>query len=167
VKSPVINTNRACGRSHLMINCATCFCRCLFSQWWAAWDYWQRCGPRHMPAISCGILTQSTIPQSLGSSVHGLGNFWRLLGFLIALPFHSNWSLLAPAFNPLFFLVCAVAYAWWGIVLLYNPASFLKRAGEPWNRLPSWVIKVFGSLLVLGAVRFLFGFVMKIRLLLR
>jgi hypothetical protein len=93
--------------------------------------------------------------------------FGGCLAFFIALPFQSKWSLLAPVFNPLFFLVCAVAYAWWGIALLYNPASFLKRASEPWNRLPSWAIKVFGSLLLLGAVGFLYGFVMKIRLLLR
>jgi hypothetical protein len=70
---------------------------------------------------------------------------------VIALPFPSKWSFLAPVFDPMFFLICAVAYVWWGIGLLRNPKSFLKRATEPWSRLPAWAVKCFGSLLLLLA----------------
>jgi hypothetical protein len=86
---------------------------------------------------------------------------------VVAIPFHSKWSLLAPVFGPLFFLVCAVAYLWWGVGLLCYPESFLKQAPEPWSRLPTWVIKCFGSLLLLGAVGFLYGFAVRIKDLLR
>lgn len=39
--------------------------------------------------------------------------FCGCMAVVIALPFQSKWSLLAPVFSPLFFLVCAVAYIWW------------------------------------------------------
>ena len=86
---------------------------------------------------------------------------------VLAIPFQSKWDLLAPVFGPLFFLVCAVAYVWWGIGLLRDPESFLKRTTEPWSRAPTWAIKCFGSLLLLGAVGFLYGFAVRIRGLLR
>jgi len=82
---------------------------------------------------------------------------------VIAIPFHSKWNLLAPVFGPLFFFVCAVAYIWWGVGLLRNPESFLKRAAEPWSRVPPWAIMCFGSLLLLGAVGFLYGFAVGIK----
>jgi hypothetical protein len=86
---------------------------------------------------------------------------------LIVLPFGHKLDLLTPVFSLLFFLVCAVAYLWWGVGLVRKPESFLKQTTDPWNRLPSWAIKGFGSLLLLGAVGFLYGFAMKIRGLLR
>ena len=43
-----------------------------------------------------------------------------------------------------------------------KPESFLKRSTAPWNHLPAWVIKAFGSLLLLGAIGFLHGFAVKI-----
>ena len=86
---------------------------------------------------------------------------------IIVLPFGNKLTFLAPVFSPLFFLVCAAAYLWWGFGLLRNPESFLKRASEPWNRIPTWVIKGCGSLLLLGAVGFLYGFAVRIKGLLR
>jgi len=86
---------------------------------------------------------------------------------IIVLPFGSKLNFLAPVFSPLFFLVCAVAYVWWGVGLLRNPESFLKRTSEPWNRLPTWAVKCFGSLLLCGAAGFSYGFAAKIKDLLR
>ena len=85
----------------------------------------------------------------------------------MVLPFGSKLNFLAPVFSPLFFLVCAVAYVWWGVGLLRNPESFLKRTSEPWSRLPTWAVKCFGSLLLCGAVGFSYGFVVRIKVLLR
>jgi hypothetical protein len=84
----------------------------------------------------------------------------------IAIPFHSKWNLLEPVLGPLFFLVCAGAYSWWGIGLLRDPESFLRRASEPWSRFPVWAVIGLGSLLLLGAAGFLYGFLTRIRLLL-
>lgn len=89
--------------------------------------------------------------------------FCGCMAVVIALPFQSKWSLLAPVFSPLFFLVCAVGYIWWGVGLLRNPESFLKRAIEPLRRLPIWAVKSFGSVLLLGAAGFLYGFVLRIK----
>lgn len=86
---------------------------------------------------------------------------------VIAIPFHSKWSLLAPVFGPLFFLVCAGAYSWWGIGLLRHPESFLKRASGFWSRVPIWGVRILGSLLLLGAAGFLYGFLSNIKALLR
>lgn len=86
---------------------------------------------------------------------------------IIVLPFGTRLNFLAPVFSPLFFLVCSAAYLWWGVGLIRNPNSFLKRAAPPWNRLPVRVIKSFGSLLLLGAIGFLYGFAVKIRVFLR
>jgi len=85
---------------------------------------------------------------------------------IIVLPFGSKLNFLASVFNPLFLLVCAAAYLWWGVGLVRKPESFLKRTIEPWNRLPAWAIKVFGLVLLLGAVGFLYGFTVKLRALL-
>jgi hypothetical protein len=93
--------------------------------------------------------------------------FCSCLAVVLALPFQSKWGLAGPVFSPLFFLVCAVAYLWWGVGLLRNPESFLKRTTEPWSRLPTWAVKCFGSLLLLGAVGFSYGFALKIKALLR
>ena len=93
--------------------------------------------------------------------------FCSCLAVVLALPFQSKWGLLAPVFSPLFFLVCAVAYVWWGVGLLRNPESFLKQTTEPWNRLPKWAVKCFGLLLLLGAVGFSYGSAVKIKDLLR
>ena len=106
------------------------------------------------------------------------GNFkvLSLVGWLIfsgcliagvVIPFGKKLIFFAPVFSPFFFLVCAVAYLWWGIGLLRRPESFLNRATEPWNRLPAWVLQCFGSLLLVGAVGFSYGFAVKIRALLR
>jgi hypothetical protein len=100
-------------------------------------------------------------------SLVGWAIFCGCMVVVIAIPFHSKWNLLAPVIGPLFFLVCAVAYSWWGIGLLRNPESFLKRAIEPWNRFPKWFIKGLGSLLLFGAVGFLYGFAVRIREFLR
>ena len=86
---------------------------------------------------------------------------------IIVLPFGSKLNFLAPVFSPLFFFVCAVAYLWWGVGLVRKPESFLDRLNQPWNRLPAWAIRGFGLLLLLGAVGFLYGFAVKIRVLLR
>jgi hypothetical protein len=86
---------------------------------------------------------------------------------IIVLHFGSKLNFLGPVFSPLFFLVCAVAYVWWGVGLLRNPESFLKRTTEPWNRLPTWAVKCFGSLLLFGAAGFSYGFAVKIKDLLR
>ncbi|MGA9475339.1 MAG: hypothetical protein WBV36_22935 [Terriglobales bacterium] len=86
---------------------------------------------------------------------------------IIVLPFGSKLNFLAPVFSPLFFLVCAVAYVWWGVGLLRNPESFLKKTSEPWSRLPTWAVKCFGSLLLCGAAGFSYGFAVKIKDLLR
>jgi hypothetical protein len=93
--------------------------------------------------------------------------FVAALAMVIALPFQSKWSLFAPVFRPLFFLVCAVAYVWWGVRLLRNPESFLKQTTEPWSRLPTWAVQCFGALLLLGAAGFSFGFALRIKGLLR
>jgi len=102
-----------------------------------------------------------------GLSLTGWVIFCFCMVVVIAFPFHSKWDLLAPVFGPLFFLLCAGAYLWWGVGLLRNPESFLKRASEPWSRFPTWVIQGFGSLLLLGAVGFLYGFAVGIKSLLR
>ena len=102
-----------------------------------------------------------------GLSFTGWVIFCGCMAVVIALPFQSKWSLLSPVLSPLFFLVCTMAYLWWGISLLRNPESFLKRASEPWSRFPTWAIKGFGSLLLLGAVGFFYGFATKIRHFLR
>jgi len=81
---------------------------------------------------------------------------------IIVLPFSPRLNFLAPVFSPLFFLVCTVAYLWWGVGLIRKPDSFLKRTTPPWNRLPVWAIQSFGSLLLLGAIGFLYGFAVKI-----
>jgi hypothetical protein len=86
---------------------------------------------------------------------------------VIVLPFGNKLNSLAPVFSPLFFLVCAAAYVWWGVRLLRNPESFLKQTTEPWSRLPAWAVKGFGSLLLCGAAGFLYGLAVKIRDLLR
>lgn len=102
-----------------------------------------------------------------GLSLVGWLIFAASLVAVIVIPFGSKLNVLAPVFVPLFFLVCALAYIWWGVGLLRDPQSFLKRTTEPWNRLPAWVIKGFGSLLLVGAVGFLYGLAVKIRAFLR
>jgi hypothetical protein len=86
---------------------------------------------------------------------------------IVVLPFGDKLNVLAPVFNPLFFLVCAVAYVWWRVRLLRNPESFLKQTTEPWSRLPTWAVKCFGSLLLCGAAGFSYGFAVRIKDLLR
>jgi hypothetical protein len=93
--------------------------------------------------------------------------FCSCLAVAIALLFQSKGDLLAPVFSPLFFLVCATAYVWWGVGLLRNPESFLKQTTEPWSRLPTWAVKSFGALLLLGALGFSYGFALRIKDLLR
>jgi hypothetical protein len=63
---------------------------------------------------------------------------------IVAIPFQSKWNLLAPVFGSLFFLVCAVAYVWWGIGL---PAQsrIISHANnqtlEPRSRVASQVLR--------------------------
>jgi hypothetical protein len=100
-------------------------------------------------------------------SLLGWVTFVGCVVVVVGIFFQSKWDLLAPVFKPLFFVVCAAAYVWWGIGLLRNPESVLKRTTEPWSRVPTFVIKCFGSLLLIGAVGFLFGFAVAIKGLLR
>jgi len=81
---------------------------------------------------------------------------------LIALIFQSELSFLAPIMAPLLFLVCAAAYLWWGIWLVRSPDSFLKRATGPLSRLPAWCVRAFGSVLLVGSIGFLYGFVSRL-----
>ena len=62
------------------------------------------------------------------------------------------------------FLVIALAWLWWGISLLLRSDSFLRRANA---RLPLWVIKIFGIVLLLGAAEFGYEFVVRTKALLR
>jgi uncharacterized protein YhhL (DUF1145 family) len=62
------------------------------------------------------------------------------------------------------FLVCALAWLWWGMSLLLRPDSFTKRANR---RLPHWVIRIFGTVLLLGAAGFGYGFAVRANALLR
>ena len=88
---------------------------------------------------------------------------------VVPLPFlfHNVLTVIAPVFSPVPFLICAVAYFWWGAALLRKPESFLERATAPWNRLPAWAITFFGFLLLFGAVGFSYGFIVKILVLVR
>lgn len=100
-------------------------------------------------------------------SLTGWGIFGVCIVVVIAIAFHSKWNVLAPVFRPLFFLVCAGAYLCWGVALLRNPESFLKRASEPWSRLPVWTVRGFGLLLLVGAAGFLYGFLARIKVFLQ
>src|SRR5262249_9363995 len=98
-----------------------------------------------------------------GLSLTGWVIFSGWMVVVIALSFHSKWNLLTPVVGPLFFLICAVAYCWWGIWLVRRPESFLKRATAPWRRIPVWGIRVFGVLLLVGATAFLYGFASRVK----
>ena len=76
--------------------------------------------------------------------------------------FHSELNVLAPIVGPLLLLVCAAAYIWWGIWLVRSPDSFLKRATAPLSRLPVWGVRAFGAVLLVGAIGFLYGFVIRV-----
>jgi len=54
-----------------------------------------------------------------------------------------------------------------GIFALTENVASPFHAEPRQNRLPAWAIKVFGLVLLLGAVGFLYGFTVKIRALLR
>lgn len=100
--------------------------------------------------------------SSLGWAV-----FCACVAVFTAIWFHREWNILAPLLGPLFFLVCAGAYAWWGIRLLRDPELFRKRLSGFWSQLPAWVVRGLSSLLLLGTLAFLYGFLLKSRLLLR
>ena len=102
-----------------------------------------------------------------GLSVTGWIIFSTCIISIIVLPFRSRLNSLAPVFSPLFFLVCTVAYLWWGVALTRKPDTFLSRTTPPWNRLPGWAVKCFGLLLLLGAIGFMYGFVVKVSALFR
>jgi hypothetical protein len=104
-------------------------------------------------------------PRAL--SLTGWAIFAACMVVIIALPFQSKWYVLAPVFGPLFDLVCAAAYIWWGIGLLRRPNRFLERASDPWARLPAWAIQGFGLVLLVGAAGFLYGFAERIKAMLR
>lgn len=76
--------------------------------------------------------------------------------------FHAKLNFLAPILGSVLFLVCAAAYLWWGFSLVRSPQSFLKRARGPVNRLPVWCVRAFGSVLLVGAMGFLYGFVRRL-----
>jgi hypothetical protein len=80
----------------------------------------------------------------------------------IAFSLRNNLQALAPVVSPMLFLACAAAYFWWGIALLRRPESFLRRAVEPWNRVPAWGVKALGAVLIVGACGFSYGFAAKI-----
>lgn len=88
-------------------------------------------------------------------SVTGWIIFCGSVVVVIAIPYYDRWN----AFSPLFFLICAAAYLWWGIGLVRNPESFLKRSSQPWNRMPIRIVRGLGALLLLASTLFLFGFV--------
>jgi type VI protein secretion system component VasF len=92
---------------------------------------------------------------------------WAIFGVcvfvIVALPLQKKWYLMSPFFGPLLDLVCASAYVWWGIGLLRSPESFLKRAGERWRRIPTWIFQAFGLLLLFGAAGFVYGFAASIK----
>lgn len=98
-------------------------------------------------------------------SVTGWVIFAGCIVVAITIPFQRKWNLLAPILVPLFFLVCAAAYSWWGIGLLRDPESFLRRASERWRHFPLWAVRCFGSLLLLSAAGFLYEFLTRIRVL--
>jgi hypothetical protein len=81
------------------------------------------------------------------------------LAVVLAIPFQSRWRDVAPIASPFFLLVCAVAYAWWGVGLVRKPASFLEQAAAPWNRLPVRGVQGIGALLIFGACGFLYAFI--------
>jgi len=61
-------------------------------------------------------------------------------------------------------LIFALAWLWWGISLWFRPDSFIKRANV---RLPRWLVKVFGAVLLLGAVKFAYEFGVRAKALFR
>jgi hypothetical protein len=93
--------------------------------------------------------------------------FGVCLAVVLAIPFLSHWRDFAPIASPIFFLLCAGAYAWWGVSLVRKPGSFLERAAAPWNRLPVRGVQSIGVLLLLGACGFLYGFIRTTTALLR
>lgn len=76
--------------------------------------------------------------------------------------FHTKLNFLAPILGPLLFLVCGAAYLWWGVWLVRSPDSFLTRTTGPLSRLPTWCVRAFGSVLLVGAIGFLYGFVSRL-----
>jgi len=86
---------------------------------------------------------------------------------VLAFALQRHLHYLVPFVAPLLFLVCAVVYLWWGLGLLRHPASFLRRATKPWSRAPVWAVRVFGALLLLGAVALFYGFAAKVVAMLR
>lgn len=62
------------------------------------------------------------------------------------------------------FLVFAIAWLWWGMSLLLRPDAFITRTNA---RLSLWVVRMFGTVLVLGAASFGYEFIVKAHALLR
>jgi hypothetical protein len=81
---------------------------------------------------------------------------------VIALSVGDRLQAFTPVVSPMLFLACAAAYLWWGVALLRRPESFLRRAVEPWSRIPVWVVKALGVVLLAGACGFSYGFAAKI-----
>jgi hypothetical protein len=67
-------------------------------------------------------------------------------------------------FEELMLLVFAAAWLWWGISLLLRPDTFLRRSNVT---VPRWGVKVFGPVLLVGAVAFTCLFIMKFWVLVR
>ena len=95
-------------------------------------------------------------------SAFGWVSFSFSVLFFVTFIFQIDGNFLAPIVGPLLFLGCAAAYLWWGIWLVRNPDSFLKRATGPLKRLPVWCVRAFGSVLLVAAVGFLYGFASRL-----
>lgn len=93
--------------------------------------------------------------------------FWGCLAVVLALPFQSHWKDVSPIASPVFFLVCAAAYVWWGLHLLRKPESILQKAAAPLNQLPVRAVQCIGAVLLVGAGGFLYGFVRSVATLLQ
>jgi intracellular septation protein A len=61
-------------------------------------------------------------------------------------------------------LLFAGAWLWWGLSLLLRPDAFIRRTNA---RVSIRVVKVFGAVLLLGAVHFSYQLIAKVRSLLR
>lgn len=56
-------------------------------------------------------------------------------------------------------LVFAIAWLWWGVSLLLRPDAFIRRTN---GRVPRWVVRLFGTVLLVGAANFGYQFAVKI-----
>ena len=99
-----------------------------------------------------------------GLSLTGWGIFVFCVVATIGFAFRSAIRPYSTLLQAGMFLIFALAWLWWGIGLLLRPDSFIRRANA---RLPLWVVRVFGIVLLLGAARFGYEFGVRAKALLR